>query len=94
MPKETSLASLRNQTSVSPVSQPNTKPSLHDSEGPEDEREQPEGLDVGVMLTAHHKVKEKHHRKMATHHESMAKDHEKMAEHHQKQHEELTKEGY
>jgi hypothetical protein len=91
MSRETSLASLRNQTSVQPTKQPNTKPSLHDSEAPEDQNEQPEGIEV-ALLEKHHKVKAKHHQAMAKHHHGIAAEHEKMAEHHQKQHEELTKE--
>jgi hypothetical protein len=91
MARETSLASLRNQTRVAPTAQPNTKPSLNDSEGPEDEREEPAGIEV-ALLEKHHKVKAKHHQAMAKHHHEIAAEHEKMAEHHQKQHEELTKE--
>jgi hypothetical protein len=93
MAKETSLASLRTQNPVESTAKPNTKPSLHDSEGPADAKEQPAGIDVAVML-GHHKVKAKHHQKMANHHNAIADEHEKMAAHHQKQHEDLTKEAY
>jgi hypothetical protein len=86
MSRETSLAALRN-----PTPKPNTKPSLNDSEGPEDESEQPAGIEV-ALLEKHHKVKAKHHQAMAKHHHEIAGEHEKMAEHHLRQHEELTKE--
>jgi hypothetical protein len=91
MSKETSLASLRNPNPAMSTAKPNTKPSLNDSEGPEDEREQPAGIEV-ALLEKHHKVKAKHHQTMAKHHHEIAGEHEKMAEHHLKQHEELTKE--